>query len=109
VWSGPLVEETENGVYTKAEDPLKGKEIVQGLRYVTAKAMKKGREKIPSQKIKNKIIGIKDSRITKKIRGIKLRERIRENRITKRIKGIKLKERIKRKIEGMNKKNKGNE
>lgn len=109
VWSGPLVEETENGVYTKVEDPLKGKEIVQGLRYVTANAMKKGREKIPSQKIKNKIIGLKDSRITKKIRGIKLKDRIQENRITKKIKGIKLKDRINGRIERMNKKNKGKE
>jgi histidinol phosphatase-like PHP family hydrolase len=76
VWSGPLVEETEKGVYKKVEDPIKRKEIVQGLKYVTTKAVKKGRQKIPSEKIK--------SSITKKIKNIKIKEKIR-NRIKQKI------------------------
>lgn len=41
IWSGPLVRETEEGTYEKIDDPLKRKEIVQGIRYATGKIIKK--------------------------------------------------------------------
>ncbi len=41
IWSGPLVREVEEGMFEKVDDPLKRMEIVQGIRYATAKAVRK--------------------------------------------------------------------
>ncbi|MBU1120584.1 hypothetical protein KJ660_01785 [Candidatus Micrarchaeota archaeon] len=41
VWSGPLVKEISPGVYEKVVDPLRKKEIAQGIRYATKELVKK--------------------------------------------------------------------
>lgn len=41
VWAGPLVREVSPGIYEKVVDPLKRKEIAQGIRYATKELVKK--------------------------------------------------------------------
>ncbi len=96
-WSGPLIVETRKGVYEKVDEPLKGKEIVQGVKYITTKAVKKGSQKIKTNKITNKITGIKDSGI-EKIKEIKIKDKIKESQITKKIKNIKIQDEIKNRL-----------
>jgi len=80
IWSGPLIKETEKGVYEKVEDPLTGKEIAQGIKYITTEAVKKRSRKMSTEKIRNKIKDrINENRITKKIR------KIRNNRKNKKV------------------------
>ncbi len=97
VWSGPLIKETTKGIFEKIEDPLKGKEIAEGLKYVTTNAIKKG-SRIPKNKINGKIKNLKESRVTKKIRNIKIKEKLRDNPISKRIKNARISERIRERI-----------
>lgn len=40
IWAGPLVKEKGEGGYEKIDDPLKRKEIVQGIRYATQKVIR---------------------------------------------------------------------
>lgn len=54
IWSGPFVEEIEQGVYVKPEEPISRKEIIQGIRYATTRiAKRKLKEKI-RKKLKRK-------------------------------------------------------
>lgn len=45
IWSGPYVKEVSPGMYEHVEDPLRRKEIIQGLKYATGKAIKKAGKK----------------------------------------------------------------
>lgn len=95
VWSGPLIKETEKGVYEKVDFKLKRMEIAQGLQYVTQKAVSKGKQRIPTKKIKGKIEGLKDSRVTKRIKGIKIKEKFKGKAIKERIGKTRIAQKIK--------------
>ena len=41
IWSGPPVKEVGEGMYERIIDPLTNKEIIQGLKYITTKIIKK--------------------------------------------------------------------
>ncbi|PIN98419.1 MAG: hypothetical protein COT90_04435 [Candidatus Diapherotrites archaeon CG10_big_fil_rev_8_21_14_0_10_31_34] len=96
IWSGPLIKETEKGVFEKVDFKLKRMEIAQGIQYITQKAVKKSANKIPTKKIKGKISGLKDSRVTKKIKSIKFGERIKGTKIRERIGKTRIAQRIKK-------------
>lgn len=41
IWSGPLVKEVSDGMYEKVREPLKRKEILQGITYITKSIIKR--------------------------------------------------------------------
>ncbi|MCX8158164.1 MAG: hypothetical protein N3D73_00690 [Candidatus Diapherotrites archaeon] len=41
IWAGPLVREVDNGMYEKVYEPIKRKEILEGITYITKSIIKK--------------------------------------------------------------------
>lgn len=93
LWSGPLIQE-KNGAYEKVDSNLKGKEIAQGIKYITSRAVKRGRQRIPTEKIKTRIKNLGEGKITKKIKNMKIREKINGIKLNEKIKGSRIAKRI---------------